>query len=103
MGDKLVLYLNYLDRLQNLNWGKIFFDKNNILKVLTEKRNRVVSLIVNDLVFDNKILSKKNPAIAQHINKPISWYYKEYEVLPLWYKRFGHIIKIFQRNKPWRR
>jgi len=22
------------------------------------------------------------------------WYNKEYEVLPLWYKRIGHIIKI---------
>ena len=22
------------------------------------------------------------------------WYHKEYEVLPLWYKRFGHIIKV---------
>ena len=24
----------------------------------------------------------------------IDWYKKEYEVLPLWYKRFGHIIKV---------
>ena len=24
----------------------------------------------------------------------LSWYEKEYEVLPLWYKRFGHIIKV---------
>jgi hypothetical protein len=23
------------------------------------------------------------------------WYNKEYEILPLWYKRFGHIIKVF--------
>ncbi len=22
------------------------------------------------------------------------WYEKEYEVLPLWYKRFGHVLKV---------
>ena len=27
------------------------------------------------------------------------WYHKEYEVLPLWYKRFGHIIKVFQGKR----
>ncbi len=27
------------------------------------------------------------------------WYNKEYEVLPLWYKRFGHIIKVFQGHR----
>lgn len=24
----------------------------------------------------------------------IDWYHKEYEILPLWYKRFGHILKV---------
>jgi hypothetical protein len=34
---------------------------------------------------------------AEHhrANEILSWYQKEYEVLPLWYKRFGHIIKVF--------
>lgn len=27
------------------------------------------------------------------------WYNKEYEVLPIWYKRFGHIIKVFQGQR----
>ena len=25
----------------------------------------------------------------------LAWYHKEYEALPLWYKRFGHIVKVF--------
>ncbi|RIJ34023.1 glycosyltransferase [Pontibacter oryzae] len=27
------------------------------------------------------------------------WYHKEYEVLPIWYKRIGHVIKAFQGNR----
>jgi hypothetical protein len=29
----------------------------------------------------------------------LQWYTKEYEVLPLWYKRFGHVIKIAMGKK----
>jgi O-antigen biosynthesis protein len=28
-----------------------------------------------------------------------NWYYKEYEVLPLWFKRLGHIVKVFQGRR----
>jgi hypothetical protein len=28
------------------------------------------------------------------------WYNKEYEVLPLWYKRVGHVIKVVQGHRP---
>ena len=31
-----------------------------------------------------------------------NWYHKEYEVLPLWYKRFGHIIKAFMGKRTFR-
>jgi len=27
------------------------------------------------------------------------WYKKEYEVLPMWYKRFGHLIKVFKGER----
>lgn len=27
------------------------------------------------------------------------WYHKEYEVLPLWYKRFGHILKVMRKDR----
>lgn len=33
------------------------------------------------------------------INTIKEWYHNEYEVLPLWYKRFGHIIKIVTGKK----
>ena len=36
----------------------------------------------------------------EHDRKKIQdWYDQEYEVLPLWYKRFGHVIKVFKRKR----
>jgi len=32
----------------------------------------------------------------------LDWYYKEYEVLPLWYKRFGQIIKVIMGKRSFR-
>jgi hypothetical protein len=32
--------------------------------------------------------------------KIITFYHKEYEVLPLWYKKFGHLIKIITGKRP---
>lgn len=30
------------------------------------------------------------------------FYHKEYEILPLWYKRFGHLIKVFMGKRSFR-
>jgi hypothetical protein len=32
----------------------------------------------------------------------MDWYHKEYEILPLWYKRFGHIIKVIMGKRSFR-
>ncbi|MCW3074055.1 MAG: hypothetical protein JWP69_1124 [Flaviaesturariibacter sp.] len=102
LADKVIGYINYLDNLITLPWENIGFDKKRINDIINSKKNRIVSLVINDLVFENKLLQNENPKIAKIINKPISWYYKEYEVLPSWYKKLGHIIKAWQGNKNWR-
>lgn len=102
IADKVTNYINYLDKLQFLDWRKIGFDPKIISNVINEKKNRIVSLVINDLIFENKTLQNKNPKIAAILNKPLSWYYKEYEVLPGWYKKIGHIIKTMQGNRSFR-
>jgi len=32
----------------------------------------------------------------------LNWYHKEYEILPLWYKQFGHIIKVMMGKRSFR-
>lgn len=57
--------------------------------------------------------SINNPAQFQHSNPHSSivpnrdkaiadWYFNQYEVLPLWFKRLGHIVKILYRKRSWR-
>jgi glycosyltransferase involved in cell wall biosynthesis len=100
LGEQLTACLGYLDNLQNLSWENIGFDKQRINRIISEKKNGIVHKIVNDLVFENKVLAGKNPAIAAHLQKPLSWYYQEYEVLPSWYKQLGHVLKVLRGNKP---
>lgn len=102
IGDELILYLEYLEYLKTLNWKKINFDHSTVIRVINEKRNRIIRLLINNLILKNKILENKKPSLAKHLNKPVFWYYKEYEVLPGWYKKIGHIIKAFQGNRSWR-
>jgi hypothetical protein len=46
-----------------------------------------------------KSIDEKNNQLYLSIQKAeranaLEWYHYEYEILPLWYKRFGHIIKV---------
>jgi len=100
--ERVLKYLKVLDKIQRIDWSSIGLDITTVQKIIEDKRDRMISLILNDLIFDNKLLLKENPKLARHLNKPISWYYKEYEVLPLWFKRIGHIIKVLQNNRSWR-
>jgi len=49
--------------------------------------------------FDNK--NKTDYVAMQKVEllKTLQWYEDQYEVLPLWYKRFGHIIKVFMGKR----
>jgi hypothetical protein len=38
----------------------------------------------------------------QEYYEVIDWYNHEYEILPLWYKRFGHIIKVLMGKRSFR-
>jgi len=102
ISDKVLAYTAYLDMLLGLSWEKVGFNESKVHTIINEKKKRIISLVINDLIFENQILQKKNPHIAAQLNRPISWYYKEYEVLPLWYKKLGHIIKLLQGNKSWK-
>ncbi|PWT76924.1 MAG: hypothetical protein C5B59_05320 [Bacteroidetes bacterium] len=100
--EKVLKYINLFNRLLLVNWQSIGLDPAVVQKTIGDKRDKIVSLVLNDLIFANKMLLKENPKLARQLNRPISWYYKEYEVLPLWFKRLGHIVKILQNNRSWR-
>ncbi|MEO5562808.1 MAG: hypothetical protein ABIR18_05215 [Chitinophagaceae bacterium] len=51
-----------------------------------------------------KTISEKDMQIYLSVQKEerktgLNWYYHEYEVLPRWYKQFGHVIKVIMGNR----
>lgn len=99
LSDHVMRCIYHFDKLKDLDWSLINFRSDIISEIVAKKREKIIGVLINDIEFENQKLRKKNPRLASHLNKPVSWYYKEYETLPLWYKRIGHIIKFFQRNR----
>jgi hypothetical protein len=53
---------------------------------------------VQQLADTDSLLSELKNEVAREHNRAediLAWYQKEYELLPTWYKRFGHVIKFF--------
>jgi len=44
-------------------------------------------------------LQARIAAEKKHSQTILEWYKKEYEVLPMWYQRFGHIIKVIMGKR----
>ena len=93
--------LRYFDKLAGLQWEHTNIHPQKVRHVISEARSALLSTVINNLLFINKKLAKQNPRMAKQFGKPISWYYQEYETLPPWYKKFGHIIKAVQGNRSW--
>ncbi|MEP6746304.1 MAG: hypothetical protein ABJB86_01190 [Bacteroidota bacterium] len=36
------------------------------------------------------------------LSKALDWYHYEYEILPIWYKQFGHIVKVIMGKRSFR-
>jgi len=54
-----------------------------------------------------KTINEKNTQFYLDIQKKerangLQWYHYEYEILPLWYKRFGQMIKVMQGKRSFR-
>lgn len=67
-------------------WYKTF---GHVFKII--KRKKKIRLKLEDIGYPSTHASKSDEILA--------WYTKEYEVLPLWYKRFGHLLQVFTRKK----
>jgi hypothetical protein len=84
-------------------------------EILFSEKKHQLELIIQDLKAD---LSSKNEYLeflrGKNLNGKLDemdmlssmkikkFYHQEYEVLPLWYKRFGHILKVFLRKRTFR-
>jgi len=99
LSEIITRYLTLIDQLKRLEWEKVHFSTNVVKALLDQKRNTVIQSIINNILLENSLLKKENPRLARNFSNNIAWYYKEYEVLPGWFKKLGHLIKIMQGNK----
>lgn len=93
--------LRYFRKIRSIDWSKSNFDPQRMEGAIEKMQEIALKGIVDNMVFINTRLAKQHPKAAEQFAKPVSWYYKEYEVLPSWYKKIGHIIKAFQGNRTW--
>jgi len=59
----------------------------------------------NSLYHEENVILQELLELAGHhdeVNYILRFYKNEYEILPLWYKRFGHIIKVLQGKRSFR-
>jgi len=86
---------------------RILIDQNKFFKfslLASGVRRQLLekSLILKNLEEDNMNKSGYVELHRAELIKILAWYENQYEVLPLWYKRFGHIIKVIQGKRSFR-
>jgi hypothetical protein len=65
---------------------------------LIEKYKKELELRVSAEKDTQLYLSMQKKQTADNVE----WYHQEYEVLPIWYKRLGHIIKVLIGQRTFR-
>jgi glycosyltransferase involved in cell wall biosynthesis len=95
-------YYFYKKSINSLRQKKFPYSTNlsaapNIPVIPTEKEVSSSS-VLNNLEIDAGALEEL-AYWRQNFTETKNWYYKEYEVLPLWFKRLGHIVKVFQGHR----
>jgi hypothetical protein len=56
-------------------------------------------VVINNVIHSDAGVQEELNFWKQNLTETKTWYYKEYEVLPLWFKRLGHIVKVLQGHR----
>lgn len=91
-------YNDYLKAVRSIakwyvdEYHRISREKSIVVPPSVQQIPSPIAFHANEVNHELHLLRTKQEEILQ-------WYMKEYEVLPLWYKRFGHLIKIATGKK----
>jgi hypothetical protein len=72
---------------------------------LAHKKQKLIEKYKKEL--DVKVSAEKNTQLYLSMQKKqtadnVEWYHHEYEILPTWYKRLGHIVKVMMGRRTFR-
>jgi hypothetical protein len=79
---------------QVYKYASLFYDKQKMFEGYKRELDAMVSVEHDTRVY--LTMQKKQTA------DNVEWYYNEYEILPTWYKRVGHIIKVLMGKRTFR-
>ncbi|RDV16436.1 hypothetical protein DXT99_04340 [Pontibacter diazotrophicus] len=84
-----------IDSLLNIDCENFDYIKNiiNLKQAVDEVKVENHNLRKRNLLYYEFLNLSKEIQEKEYLDV-INWYHKEYEALPLWYKRVGHIIKV---------
>jgi hypothetical protein len=79
-------------------------------KTVLESDNAILKFKLDSYAYSLKVIreeafnhmtevSRLRNELERGVNEISAWYQKEYEILPLWYKKFGHVIKVFKGKR----
>lgn len=97
--ERVVNYLRLAEKLESGNWENVYFNRYATNKIIRLRAEHIIQQTFDNLTFENTMLKGQNPKLVRFRDRDISWYYKEYEVLPGWYKKVGHFLKLIQGNR----
>ena len=98
----ILVILHSLQRNERILTDQNKFFKFSLLASGVQGHLLEKSLLLKGLEQDNKNKSGYVELHRAELIKILAWYDDQYEVLPLWYKRFGHIIKVIQGKRSFR-
>ena len=94
--------INKEEDLYKKNNPQLFFFKqqNEELKELLWQKEEILDAAKKEIeIKDSHIAILRSQSQATHIQ---NYYTNEYEILPLWYKRFGHLLKAVSGKRSFR-
>jgi hypothetical protein len=92
--DEAKSQINSISSLASYPLAAHLFDCHLQIDNLNQKMNRLKENESNSEVYLE--LQKKN------LGQALDWYHYEYEILPLWYKQLGHILKVMMGKRTFR-
>jgi len=93
--NKLVKYKHFPYSYKKIKSAEALINNNPT----STANNNDLEIVIAELNAENELKEQQLLRLNKQNHEINSWYQKEYEVLPKWYKRFGHVIKVLSGKR----
>ena len=101
-GDELISLINLKAQIDDDEKNNYFNEDISQFYVKKEEYEFEITLWKERTLLYQDFLSLSKKVQEQEYYEVLNWYKNEYEILPLWYKQLGHIIKVIMGKRNFR-